>query len=177
MTKIQRIKEILAGLAMLAASIGMFIDPADAYVVILLILAAGMIIGGIKTLIYYLTMARFAVGGRVSLYQGIIMLDFGIFSASLSNIPKIYVLLYLVGIHAFSGFVEILRANESRLLGAKSWKFKFSHGLVDIIMAVACIVFLKNNNLLSIIYAMGLFYSSVMSIISACRKTAFIYIP
>ena len=85
-------------------------------------------------------------------------------------------LLYLIAIHAFSGAVEILRAMEARRTVDGPWKVKFSHGIVNILLALSCLIFIKQTNTALIIYSAGLAYSAVIRIISALRKTAFVVI-
>ena len=131
---------------------------------------------GIRAIVYYVTMARFMVGGRTSLYNGIIFLDLGILTFTLTEVPHYYVLIYLIAIHAFSGVVEVLRAFEAKRFGAGSWRLKIGHGAVNIIMALLCVIFITHINIAVIVYGIGLIYSSLLRIISACRRTKLIYI-
>ena len=114
MTKFTRIKEIIFGIATIACALLTMVAPSDGYDVIILILAVWLIIRGIRTLVYYFSMARFMVGGRSQLYSGVILLDFGILTATLTDVPHYYVLLYLIMMHAFSGLIEVLRALSHR---------------------------------------------------------------
>lgn len=177
MTIFQRIKRILLGLCMFAAALIFIIFPSDeAYSVVVGVLSLGLAIAGIKDIFYYFTMARHMVGGKMILVWGVITLDFAIITGSLASVPKIYILLYLIGIHAFSGAVEILRAREARKAVAGPWKMKFSHGIVNLILAIACLVFIRQPNTALIIYSIGLMYSAVVRIVDAFRKTAFVVI-
>ncbi len=175
MTKIRKITETIWGLIMILFSVMMVLFSEDAYPLILTVLTLGFIYYGFKSLIYYFTMARFMVGGKVSLYRAVILLDFGFLTFSLNDIPKIYILLYLATINAFAGLVELLRANESRKQGS-SWKLKLSHSLINIFLALACIIFIRKANTPVYIYSFGIFYSGIIRIITAFRKTTFIYI-
>ena len=115
MTLIQRITRVLIGLVMLAVSaIFLAVPGNDAYTIVIFVLATGLTVKGVKDIVFYFTMARHMVGGKIILFQGVVILDFALFTASLSDVPKIYVLMYLLAIHAFSGIVEILRAMEAR---------------------------------------------------------------
>ena len=176
MTKIRRINNIIIGLIMIVTAILLIRYPQEGYNVILLFLTIALIFSGIASLYYYFSMARFMVGGKVSLYKGVILINLGIFTGSLENVSHVYILVYLALIHAFSGLVEILHANESRKYGAKSWKLKFSHGIINVLMALACVFFMKQQNTAVIIYCLGLLYSGIIRIITAFRKTTFIYI-
>ncbi len=176
MTSVQRIRGILAGLTMIAMSVLLLIDKDIGYLVILSLITVGMTIAGISSLFYYFTMARFMCGGRVSLYKGLILIDAGFFTGTLSDVPRQYVLIYLIAIHAFSGGVEVLRALEARRYGAKSWRLKLSHGVVNLLMVLACLIFINKSGTVIFVYSIGLLYSGMLRIISACRRTAMVYI-
>ena len=176
MTNIQKFNNLLFGIISIAVAIYMIIYPQNGYMVMLFIIFFGLALRGIKELIYFFTMGRFMVGGRFSLYKGVFLLDVGLFTGSLIDIPKTYVMVYLVIINAFAGLVEILRVFETRRYGSKSWKLKFSHGLFNILLAVFCITFINHQRTVIIVYALGIIYSSIIRIISAFRKTEFIFI-
>ncbi len=176
MTAVQRIREVISGLFMFIGALLLLTDPEYGYLLVVYLLAFILLTMGIRKLYYYFTMARYMVDGKESLYIGVILFDFGALTGSLTDIPKFYVLFYLIGIHAFSGLVEVLRAREARLQGASSWKFKLIHGMVDLLMAIICIMFINEGSIAVLIYAIGLIYSAVLKIISAFRKTRFVYI-
>ncbi len=176
MTRLQKIGGFLAALIMILTAVIMLIYPKDSYVFVIFFLAVGYTIMGIRSLFYYFTMARNMVGGQLALYKGVILTDFGIFTGSLTDVPRYYVLLYLIATQAFTGLVELLRANEARRYGAKSWKFKAFHGLLDISMAVLCLIFSHSITTMVYIYCSGLIYSALLRIISSLRKSTMIYI-
>ena len=176
MTKIKRITEIIIGLIMVAYGLIMISFQDDAYRAAVSLLSLTFAFMGLKYLFYYFTMARFMVNGRMILYKGVILFDFGLVSASLIDMPKIYLLTYLVSIHALTGAVDILRAMEARRFGARSWKLKFSHGIGNLILAACCLIFIKKINIAVNIFAIGLIYSGIIRIITAFRKTSLIYI-
>ena len=176
MTKARRVGNILTGLFIFLLGAALAVDPWHAYKVVILILGISLLVTGIRSLMYYFTMARHMVGGQTVLYRAVIVLDIGLFSLSLTNIPFVFVILYLAAIHGFSGFVDIMRAQEARRLQAGSWKLNFSHGLINVIMAVLCLVFLGTPFVAVEIYAIGLLYTGVIRIIQAFRKTPVVYI-
>ena len=177
MTGFQRIRKILIGICMFVVAIVLIIDHSDdAYMAIITILSLGLAITAIKDILFYFTMARHMVGGKMILIQGVVILDFAMITGSLADVPKIYILLYLIAVHAFSGVVEVLRAMEARKTVEGPWKMKFTHGIVDFLLAIACLVFIRNSNTALMIYCIGLMYSAVMRILSAFRKTAFVMI-
>lgn len=172
-----RIKDILFGLVMLLFAFILLTDPqSDIYILIILVMAIGLAVKGIKDIAFYFTMARHMVGGKIMLFQGVITLDFALFTFSLTDIPRVYILLYLIGVHAFSGVVELLRGMEAKRTVDGPWKLKFSHGVINMLLALACVIFIGNSGTAVIIYATGLIYSAVMRIISAFKRTAFILI-
>lgn len=176
MTRLQRAEYFLSGLMMIAAAVLIMQEPEIGYYLIILILAIGLIITGIGYILYFVVMTRYMVGGKRMLYKGVFLFDFGIFTFSLSSIPQVYVLLYLVAIHAFSGLVEILRVFEARRNGSRSWKLKLGHGIINLLMAVCCFVFIGNPSTSVFIYSLGLIYSAVIRIITAFRRSTFVYI-
>ncbi len=176
MTKFQKFKGVLTGLIQLLFAVLIVLIPQEGYYLVFAILTLSLAVYGLKELIFYFSMARFMVDGRMTLYKGIILLDLGIFAGSLYDMPRFYVLLYLVGVHAFAGFVEVLRALEARK-NKGHYKLKFAHGVFDVLIGVACFVYIKSPNTVAVIYAIGLFYSAILRIISSLRRTALIYIP
>ncbi|MCR5100231.1 MAG: DUF308 domain-containing protein [Butyrivibrio sp.] len=176
MTRLQKIKSFLSGFTMLIFAIILMLVPQDSYPIIILVISLGLIFYGLKILIYYFTMARYMVGGKNTLIKGVIILDFGFLAGSLTDVPAIYILMYLIIIHAFSGLVDILRVYESHKYGARSWKLQLIHGIVNIALAVICIIFIRNANTAVYIYCLGLIYSAIIRMITAFRKTTLIFI-
>ena len=150
------------------------------FMLVSLLLSIGLVIFGARNLIFYFTMARHMVNGRSILYIGVIALDFGIFTLSVSDIHGVFTVLYLLGVHAFSGVIDILRAREARQFEAPSWKISLAEGIANIGVALVAVVFgifLGNMRNLTVIYAAGLIYSALLNMISAFRRTAIVYIP
>ncbi|MCR5054127.1 MAG: DUF308 domain-containing protein [Lachnospiraceae bacterium] len=176
MSKTQRISSFFTGLLMMAAAVFMTVYPEEGYILIIVILSLGLMIRGIRSIIYYITMGIHMVGGRRSLYSGILILDLGLFTANLSDVPRIYVLLYLLGIHLFSGLVDMLNAMDERKLGAGHWRLKLSSGIVNIFIGLSCLIFIRYANSVVYIYCLGLFYNGIMKMVDAFRKTSMVYI-
>ena len=176
MSKFQRVKSILLAVLMILIALILFLVPNYGFYIVVLILCIGLFAMGIKEIIYYFSMAIHMVGGKRSLYKGVIILEVALFAFSVYDVPGFVVILYLIGIHAFSGVVDLLRANESRKNGSKNYKMKLIHGIIDIVIALICAVFIKNANVAAYIYGGGLVYSAIMRIVMACRKTAIVYI-
>ncbi len=161
---------------MIATGAYLIWEPVQGYILIFAILGMSMTISAIGTLYYYFTMARFMVGGKTLLYAGVILLDFAVFTGAIYDMPTYYLLIYLIAIHAFSGLVDILRANEARIYGAKSWKLKLLTGLVEIFIALACITNINDQAAAVLFYSLGVIYSGFARIVNSFRRTTFVYI-
>ena len=119
MTNMQRAKKILAGLLLLLCSGLMVYDPENGLYIVALILSGSLILYGVRCLSLYIFMARHMVGGKAILYRGIIILDLGVFTLSMVDDPKLYIIFYLLGFHAFAGVLDILRALDLRTRGVQ----------------------------------------------------------
>ena len=172
----QRIKNILIGIAIILGALILIAFPEDGIILTASILSLSLFIYGIKTLIYYVTMARHMVGGRIMLYLAVVVLDLGMFTMMLTNIPKIYIVLYLVVVYAFGGVVSILRALEAKRYQAPMWKLSLISGIINVVIAILCIIFMRSTNMIVYLYCTGLIYSAIVRIVTAFRETAIVYI-
>lgn len=172
----QRIKNIVIGILIILGSLILIAFPEDGMLIVAGILSISLFIYGIRMLIYYLTMARHMVGGRIMLYIAVIVLDFGMFTMMMTNIPKMYIALYLLAIYAFSGAIDILRALEAKKYQSSAWKLKLISGIINIVIAILCVVFIGSTNMIVYLYCAGLIYSAIVRIVTAFRKTAIVYI-
>lgn len=161
---------------MIISGIIMVLYPESGYLLVVMILDITLLAYGIKSLVYYFTMARYMVGGQACLYKGIIALDFGIFAFNLDDLPKRIVLLYLVGCMAFTGIIDVLHSLEARRLRAKNWKYECFYGTCKVLFAIAALFFHDSLRILTLIYSAGLFHSAISNIITAFRKTAIVYV-
>ena len=116
------------------------------------------------------------VGGRLILFRGVIMFDFGLFSLSLYDASSFIVSIYLIGVFMFSGVVDILMAREAKYLRSSRWKLRIARGAVKIMLGIACIAFIRNESALEILFGVSLVYSASTRIVSAFRKTESAYI-
>ncbi len=176
MSKFQRIRDVVIGLISIMLGVLLVLFPEYGFSIVLLILSMGLFVLGIKEIVFYFSMAINMVGGKRSLYKGVLVLEMALFTLSMYEIPQVFILLYLIAIHGFSGAVEVMRAMEARKNGTSSYKLKLSHGIIDLLMAVCCLVFIKNGDTAVYIYSAGLIYSAVIKIINAFRRTAVVYI-
>lgn len=179
MNKFQRIKGILTGVLLLLFAPVFLLVPNESYELIAAIIALLLLIYGFRLLWYYFTMARHMVGGKTSLYQAVIILDLGLFTGSMASMNSFAILFYLLGVFAFSGFVDILRAFEAKRVGASSWMIKLITGCVAVLFAMLMLilgVILGDKNILVYGFSLSMIYAGVMRIITALRKTAIVYI-
>ncbi len=172
----KRIENLIIAFFMIISGIIMIYDAESGYIFVVSILSLSLAVYSIKTLIYYFSMARYMVGGKRMLYTGVILLEFAIFTMSLTDVPRFYIILYLAGCHIFSGIVYILRALEAKRLMASIWKYNMLFGMGNILIAIACFVFSRSAGTIPVIYGAGLIYSAVLRIIQAFKKTAIVYI-
>ncbi len=176
MTRFQRIRTFLSGILMFVLGVFFIIDPEDGYENVVFILSLWLVIAGIHSIYFFFTMARHMVGGMRSLVAGIFILDLGLFTITLSDVPRIYLLLYLLSMNTFSGLVELLSAVDAMRLKSPHFRLKLAQGLFNIFLGLACLLFLRYANTAVYIYSLGLLINAVLRIISSFRKTAMIYI-
>ena len=172
----QRIKNVLIGVLIILGAVILIAFPEEGIIITASILSLSLFVYGIKTLIYYITMTRHMVGGRIMLYLAVVVLDLGMFTMMLTNIPKMYIALYLVVVYAFSGAIDIMRALEAKKYQAPSWRFSLISGIISVVIAILCIVFIGSTNMIVYLYSAGLIYSAIVRIITTFRKTAIVYI-
>lgn len=180
MTLMQRIRKIAAALISILFAWIILKAGQDGFLIVSLLLSLSMVAFGLRNILFYLIMARHMVDGRSILYIGVIALNFGVFTLSISHNYGVFIVLYLLGFHALTGVLEILRAREARQYDAPSWRMNLAAGIANIGFAAAAVIFgLGRGDMrtLTVIYAVGLIYSALLNLISAFRKTAIVYIP
>ena len=176
MGKLERIFQVVAGLLLIAVALILIIMRETGAWIVLLILSISLLIVGIRTLIYYFRMARHMVGGKIQLFYGVILVDIGIFSLELTDVPIRFIMIYLLIMYVFSGVILILRAFEAKKYKGSSWKKNLILGIINILVAAVCGVFMNNMAIMAYVYAAGLIYSGITRIYNGFRKTAIIYI-
>ena len=177
MSSKQRFADITIGILTLGLCALLFRFPEIGYLVMMAVLGFSACVYGLRQLGYYISMARHMVGGKTTLYYGIIALDFGALTLTLSDMPHIYIALYLMAVYAFSGAIDIMRAVEARRLDAPAWKGKIASGVLNLAVAITSLICIRSTRMLVYIYAAGMVYSACLRIVSALRKTAIVYIP
>lgn len=179
MSRFQRIRSFIIGVLLLIYSLLLLLLPKDSYGTITAIIALVLLFYGARQLIYYLRMARHMVGGKIILYEAIIILDLGLFTYSLYDDRSVTILVFLLIIYAFTGFVDILRAFEEKKNGSRHWIRKLFTGSSMVIFAVALVVIglvLKNTIILKYGFCLSVAYVGIRRILNAFKKTAIVYI-
>ena len=78
MTKIQRVKSFLGGLVTVLFGGILYWVPFMGVDLISLVVTVSLLVLGLKNLLFYATMSRHMVGGKYSLFAGIILTELGI---------------------------------------------------------------------------------------------------
>ncbi len=175
----QRVRSILAAVLLLGLALLLFFIPQEGYFLISLLITLILLFYGFKKIWYYFTMSRHMVGGKATLYQAILLLDLGLLTGSLSSLPGVVIVLYLLGFFAVSGVLDVLRALEQKFHGAVDWKPRLFLGLASIVFSVAIIVFgviRSSTPFLVTGFCVSLVAVAVARLIRAFRKTSIIFI-
>lgn len=179
MTSGTKVWNIIVGVASLIMGVVLLVYPEQGIVAIAIIASLSFTINGINSMLYYFTMARNMVGGRWMLFRGMLYLDLGILISAMVKGAGIYIAMYLAGMHAFAGVVDILRAREAKKAGAHDWYWTAINGGVNLGIAIAVIiggVFLDSTETVVYIYAAGVISYGIQRIVAVFRKTAIVYI-
>ncbi len=176
LSRFQKVVNCIRGGLAIIAAVYMCAWPEDGYLFVVAVIGLSMITSGVNKILFYITMARFMVGGKYILYMGIILLQFGFFTWSLDDVPKIYIMIYLIIINAFAGLIDILNARESLKYGSPAYKKELLKGVINLTMALLCIIFIKYMKAAVFIYSAGLFYSGAVRIQEVFEKKEMVYI-
>ena len=172
----KRVINFITGIIIILFGILMMIPSEDGYTIVLRLLVLALIANGIKELWFYFTMARYMVGGIYIFYKGIFLLDAGLFAINLHNVPRQYAMLYLIGGLAFAGIVSILHAMEVRKLESGKWKSGMVLGIIQLVLAIVCLFFLNDPDILTFVYGLGLLNSGFSRVTAALRRSAIVYV-
>ena len=176
MSKAQRIINVIEGLVLIAVAFILIGYPEMGFSVVILVLGLGFVIKGLAELFNYFILSSNMVGGRRSFYHGIIILDVGLFTACLDNLPQTYVMLYLCGVYVFAGGIAIASAIDSKKMGSTHYKLKLFQGIVNILIGVACLVFMKSPDMVFFIYGGGILYNGIMRFVNAFKRNEIVYV-
>jgi len=167
----RRFINIIIGLLLVISSLLIFIEPELGLYIALFFFTAVIFIFSIRTIVYYIRLARHMVGGQIILFIGIFTFCVAAYAVNIQNAPVKTISVIMIVMFTFTGVIDLLRAREAKRGGAGSWKFSMASAIVEIILAVACQVFhAANTDVTGIIFGIALLYSGVSRIISALRK-------
>ena len=171
-----RIGKILVGIVMIIAAIFMMLYPDIGYYLINGILGISLLVSAISSLVYYFRLARHMVGGRSTLFNGLIQLDLAVFTLTLTDLPKIFLMIYLISIFGVTGVLRIARGLEAKSRQAPAWYWSFLNGLIYLLIAILCTLFIQNNTVMVTIFAVGLLYIGLSRIISSFYRSKIVYV-
>ena len=179
MSKIQRFNSFIGGLLTVLLGFILFEAPFIGTDLIALIMSVSLICLGLKNLCFYAAMSRHMVGGKYSLFYGLIMTDLGICALMIKNFSPVYVMIYLLVIHSIYGATDIMLALQAKKLKSRSWRIKLLTGLGNLGIGAAAMIFgFTGDDVFKVIYiyALGLAYTGIMRMANAFRRTAVPYI-
>lgn len=179
MTSGAKVWNIIVGVISLIMGVVLFFYPEKGIVAIAIIVSLSFTINGLNSMLYYFTMARNMVSGRRMLFRGMIYLDLGILTSAMITGAGTYIAMYLAGMHAFTGVVDLLRSIEAKKAGAHDWYWTAINGGVNLVIAIAVIIggiVLDSTETVVYIYAAGVISYGIQRIVAVFRKTAIVYI-
>ena len=121
-------------------------------------------------------MARHMVGGRNTLYSALIQLDLAMFTLTLTNIPKIFIMIYLVSVFGVTGLLRLLRGLEAKKRNAPAWYGSFINGVVYLLITVLCTIFISNTTVMVIVFCVGLIFVGLSRVVSAFQRAKIVYV-
>ena len=95
MNRFQRVRSFFTGVVMILASLLLLLTSEENYRLITVFLAVVLIVKGLNALLYYFSMARYAVGGKAALFFAVFLLDFGAFTLTIADESELAIFLYL----------------------------------------------------------------------------------
>lgn len=175
MGKGERIIRIISGLLIIFFAVLMLVFPEYAFLLASTMVAYLLLENGIRHLLYYLTMAHHMVGGKIILYYSVFMIDLGVFAVTISEKSKFIIIIYLIFAHLIAGGVGVIKAIRSKKEGY-SWKLDLSKGLINVLIALTCVIFMSKMDVLIFVYFLSMLYLAAVYFVSAFRKSAVVYI-
>ena len=171
-----RVVKFLTGIFIILGAIILIKVPEIGHLVIILVLGFSLLVTGIGSLIYYFTMTRHMVGGRDTLYKGLIEVDLALLTLSFSDIPKIVVLIYLGVVFGVAGVLRVLRGLEAKKRQAVGWYWTVISGAAYLSITVLCQIFYQNSVAIVMIFAVGLMFIGSERIVSSFYRSKIVYV-
>ena len=176
MTRSRRIMNIIGAVFSIQGALLLMIIPQIAFRIIAIGVGLWLAYKGGKYIIYYLTHANHMVGGKWFLLIGLILFDFGAFSSTLIDQAQVILIIYIVVCHLIGAGLRFVRAFGNKKDGNPGWKIDLAQGIGNVILVCLCLVFIRYVEIPVYIYCAGSIYTSILSIISSCKRTAIVYV-
>ena len=179
MSKIQRFNSFVGGLFTVLFGVVLFLAPYIGTDLIIFVMSCSLILLGAGKLLFYATMSRHMVGGKYSLFYGLILTDLGVVAFTIKNYSPMVVMIYLLVIHSFYGATDIMVALQAKRAKSRSWRIKLLTGIGNLALGISAIVFgLTGEDVFTVIYiyALGMAYTGIMRMANAFRRTVVPYI-
>jgi len=176
MTRWQRMENIAIGAGLIFLGLLLLVDARYDYYTVTTLISLTMLIYGLRLLVYYFRMARLMVGGKRMLFRGVIAMDLGLYTYLITDVPRWYVMLYLIVINAFGAAANIVHAVQERRAEASAWKRDMAGGAAQIALSAVCLLSIRSIGVVVVVYCVGLLTTGITKVVSAFRKTEIVYV-
>ena len=181
MSSAGRISNILLGIGMCVLiwfiiAVMLLYSDRIAVLIVIFVLGCSLIVNGLRSLVFYGNMARHMVGGRMTLYRGLILLDLGVFIiGTFSGSENEIIMTYILAFRAVNGIIALLRMIESKKTDAP-WKKSMITAVINLGLVVVGSIFTQSSVAVVLVYCIGLAVTAITRIATAFQKTAIVYI-
>ncbi|MCR4923097.1 MAG: hypothetical protein K5931_03730 [Lachnospiraceae bacterium] len=176
MSRGNKIFNIIFGILIIFLAAFTLIFPEAGYDSMLFAIEIVLLVYGGKLIIFYLTLARYKVGGVAIFYKGVLYFNTGLFLVFLEDLPKIYAMPYLVIMLLISGVKDVLKSSSSRKLELNRWLFQMLLGAVKIIICLLCLFYMKSPRIMSLLLSWGVLHEGFERISRGFRKNKLMHI-
>ena len=176
MSKGRRFVTILTAILIIQGALVLMLVPDIAVELIAMGVGIMLTYYGVRFLLYYLTHARHMVGGKWFLLIGMLLFDAGVFATAIYDEAAGIALLYIIGAHVVMTGLRFVRAAGNKKDSNPGWKIDFAQGIGHALQVILCLVFINYVEVPVFIYCIGSIYTAILMIVSACKKTAIVYV-
>lgn len=176
MINAKKFGSIIFAILLIGVALVILLVPNIGYKIAGGVLGAGIVLLGVKKIIYYITMAKNMIGGKRILFNGIILFDFGLLALLLIGESQGLMMIYFIVLYLLYGLIDILRFIEIRKQKSFGWQTKLIKGIFCISVAVVCLIFNSSADLVVLLFAIGLIGIAIEKIINAFTKSQIIFI-
>ena len=176
MTRTRRIFNIISSAFAIQVALLLMLVPEATFIIIAIGVGLMLTYKGLSYIIFYLTHANHMIGGKRILLVGLILLDVGVFASALFDQAQAIMIIYVVGCHVVAAGLNIVRTVGNKKDGNPGWKTDLAQAVGNIAQVALCLIFIKSVEIPVYIFCGGLIYSSILTIISSCKRTAIVYV-